>query len=308
MVNSRSRSIVIFLASLGFLFLACNLPGVSTASDPTEIIEPGVETATEDSLPTPDVAGSEIAATQTPEVAPTLTPAPTEVVPQVTAQVNANCRTGPSTVFDPYGFLLAGESAALVGRTNDSSWYQVQLEGLSASCWISASIIDINVDPETLPVIASPPTPTPSPGSIGGVFWRDRCLFTGGEGGEPVVLGLGCIMYGPNPEDFGANAVFDDFEEGFAGVTLHLGSGACPSTGLATTMTDVNGRYAFTGLSSGTFCVSYSALSDGNDAILIPGWPTYPVRFDAGRMQSVTLAAGENRTGVDFGWQWQFGD
>jgi len=308
MLHSRSRSMVIFLASLGFLLLACNLPRIAAATVPAEVLEPISETATEDALLTPGAAGPEITATQMPEVAPTPTPQPTEITPLVTAQVNANCRTGPGTVFDPYGFLLAGESAALVGRAADNSWYRVQLEGLSVPCWISATIIDINVDPGTLPIIASPPTPTPSPGSIGGVFWRDRCVFTGGEGGEPVVLGLGCIMYGPNPEDFGANAVFDDYDEPFAGVTLHLGTGACPSTGLAVTMTDADGRYAFTGLSAATYCVSYDALSDGNDTILIPGWPTYPVRFEAGRMQSVTLSAGENRTSVDFGWQWQFGD
>ena len=148
-------------------------------------------------------------------------------------------------------------------------------------------------------------TPTPASGTIRGVFWRDICKFTGGEAGQPVVLGQGCVQWGTSPADFGPNQVKDDFEAGWPGVTLHLGAGACPSTGLATALTNASGEYQFEGLSAGTYCVSYSPLTDGNDAILIPGDPTFPARGEGGVFVTINLLAGEVQI-VNFGYAAQF--
>jgi len=165
--------------------------------------------------------------------------------------------------------------------------------------------------PQITPVATTPPipasTPTTSPGTIHGILWHEVCRFSGGEGGEPVVLGEGCVQWGSAPEEFGPNQILDSFETGWEGVTLHLGAGACPSTGLATTITDSAGEYRFEGLEPGTYCVSYSSLTDGNDAILIPGGPTYPERGEAGYSQTVTLSSGDDKR-VDFGYAWQFYD
>jgi hypothetical protein len=157
------------------------------------------------------------------------------------------------------------------------------------------------------PGTIAPPaeTPTPGPASIFGVLWHDTCKFTGGEGGEPVVLGEGCVQYGPGAGEFGPNQVFDGYEKVWSGVTLHLGGGACPSASVATAVTDASGKYRFDGLSAGTYCVSYNPLADGNDAVLIPGGPTYPERGEDGATQTVELGAGEQKE-VNFGWAWQF--
>lgn len=153
------------------------------------------------------------------------------------------------------------------------------------------------------------PTDTPAhSASISGVLWHEICRYTGGEGGEPVVLGEGCVQWGPEVWQFGPNQVQDDFEVGWVGVTMRLGGGSCPSVGLATTDTDADGRYLFKDLEAGTYCVSYSALEDGNDAILIPGGPTFPERGDGGYWREVELSSREERNGVDFGFAWQFYD
>jgi hypothetical protein len=149
------------------------------------------------------------------------------------------------------------------------------------------------------------PEPTPGPGVIRGILWHDICQFTGGEGGELPVLGEGCVRWGTHVEQFGPNQEQDDFETGWAGVTLHLGAGACPASGLAVAVTDSEGRYQFGNLAAGTYCVSYDPLADGNDSILIPGGPTYPIRGEAGLAQTVLLAAGETKD-VNFGFAWQF--
>jgi hypothetical protein len=147
----------------------------------------------------------------------------------------------------------------------------------------------------------------PPTGIIQGMLWHEICEFTGGEAGEAVVLGKGCVQWGENPGDFGPNQVRDEFESGWPGVLIHLGAGACPSTGLADMRTTVDGSYVFANLEAGTYCVSYSPTADGNDSVLIPGGPTFPSRDESGVAQTVDVAAGEIKQ-VDFGYAWQFYD
>jgi len=100
--------------------------------------------------------------------------------------------------------------------------------------------------------------------------------------------------------------VYDAFETGWAGVTLHIGTGACPSTGFGTAVTDASGAYGFYVLPAGTYCVSYSPLTDGNDTILIPGGATFPQRGNLGLSQTVVVPMGTNVTGINFGYAFQF--
>ena len=170
----------------------------------------------------------------------------------------------------------------------------------------------------TLPQDTPPPTagatqapaPTATPtiglGTIRGVLWHEICEFTGGQAGEPLVLGRGCVQWGDGAAEFGPNQLQDGFETGWEGVTIHLGAGACPSTGLDTAVTDGTGAYAFEGLIPGVYCVSYSNLGDGNDTILIPGAPTFPERGEGGFEREVDLSTGGHATGVDFGYAFQF--
>ena len=142
--------------------------------------------------------------------------------------------------------------------------------------------------------------------SIGGVLWHEICEFTGGVAGEPLVLGLGCVQYGEGAGEWGPNQIYDIYEIGWEGVTLHLGAGACPSSGLATALSDATGEFVFHGLNPGTYCVSYDNLSDGNDLILIPGGPTFPLRGEAGLEQTVELSSGASVTDINFGYAFQF--
>jgi len=216
--------------------------------------------------------------------------------------MNANCRRGPSTGADEYAYLLKGQSALAQGWNENPAlpWFLIDVDDKPDPCWISGSTLEFAFDPGILPFVAPPP------GSIAGEVWHDICEFTGGQGGEPLVLGLGCAE-GLGPNEMRANGVHDGFEDGFAGVTIHLGSGACPSTGLATTITDANGQYAFPGLTTGTYCVSFNALTDGNDSILIPGGLTYPTVGGTPQV-TATLLISQNMIGVAFGWMWQFGN
>lgn len=138
--------------------------------------------------------------------------------------------------------------------------------------------------------------------SISGIVWHDLCAVPDGPV-DPSDIPPGCLLFG---DALGANGTLDTGEPGIGGITLHLGNGACPSTGLSTTSTAPDGSYAFTGLAAGTYCISVDALNDGNDLVLIPGGWTYPARGDNPQYTTQALSPGENVTGVNFGWDYQF--
>ncbi|MBN1978594.1 MAG: hypothetical protein JW918_14445 [Anaerolineae bacterium] len=142
------------------------------------------------------------------------------------------------------------------------------------------------------------PTEAPTQGSIGGKVWHDLCKVPYETVATPPE---GCVRL----PDGGivANGLLEGGEPGLAGVVVELGSGACPSTGLATANTDADGMYTFAGLAAGTYCVSVNALSATNEVILIPGGWTYP---NAEGSATVTIGAGEDRLDVNFGWDYQF--
>ncbi|MFQ5420462.1 MAG: Ig-like domain-containing protein, partial [Anaerolineae bacterium] len=106
-----------------------------------------------------------------PETTPTptftITPSPTACVPMATAVLNANVRWGPGLIYDPpVAALSAGESAPIVGKNSDASWWRIDLNPNAATqFWVADSVVDINCGQAEVPVVATPvpPTFTPTP-------------------------------------------------------------------------------------------------------------------------------------------------
>src|SRR4030066_84593 len=53
----------------------------------------------------------------------------------------------------------------------------------------------------------------------------------------------------------GASGLLGGGEAGLPGAVVWVGSGACPTAGLASATTAGDGSYQFTGLGAGTYCV-----------------------------------------------------
>jgi CSLREA domain-containing protein len=138
-------------------------------------------------------------------------------------------------------------------------------------------------------------------GSIGGTVWRELCALP--DGPLPATPPPGCIPIGDNYE---ANGILEAGEPGIAGVHVRLGEGACPAVGAGLATTDAGGLYEFTGLAAGTYCVSIDALSGDNVPVLIPGGWSFPVREVTVAQAEIALGAGEIRSDVNFGWDFQF--
>jgi hypothetical protein len=140
------------------------------------------------------------------------------------------------------------------------------------------------------------------PPGIGGMVWHDECGLPE-HGPFPITPPPGCIDDGVG--GYIANGVIDPGETGIGGVTLNLGAGACPSTGLDTAVTNASGYYSFGSLADGTFCISVDSLADGNDAVIIPGGWSNPASSDSLVSHEITVAGG-TAPEANFGWDWQF--
>jgi len=137
-------------------------------------------------------------------------------------------------------------------------------------------------------------------GSISGLLWHDYCALA------PDGAWLGnCVQVDP-VRGWTANGVRETGEEGIGGVTIRLLPGACASGNpavLASSVTAADGSYSFPTLAAGTYCVSMNAAEPGNQALLLPGDWSYP--RPGIWYQEILLGAGEQRTSVNFGWDYQ---
>jgi hypothetical protein len=151
-----------------------------------------------------------------------------------------------------------------------------------------------NLDGEASEPTISPTatsTPVPSLGSISGLVWEDLCEnFSQGD-----ELPVGCVEF--DDPDFVGNGVLEAGEVGIASALVSLGKGVCPSGGLATTTTDGNGKFNFTDLEAGVYCVT------ATDPINTMGLWTYPKDGEGegvGHM-TITVKSGDRVENVNFG-------
>jgi uncharacterized protein YraI len=115
--------------------------------------------------------------------------------PTVTANTPVNVRSGPSTDFPILGGLQAGESAEVVGKNQDGSWWAIDIPTSYAADgigWVSAAFVTASNTDSVQPI----PTPTP-PANIqppeGGagslVLVKETLNVYAGPGKEFDVLG-----------------------------------------------------------------------------------------------------------------------
>lgn len=88
---------------------------------------------------------------------------PTPVALVATAIQNANCRSGPGSLYDVLTSVLQGVEMPIVGRNQESTWWAVQAPGLIAHCWVWGQSVEIEGDPGLAPILAAPPLPSATP-------------------------------------------------------------------------------------------------------------------------------------------------
>ena len=138
--------------------------------------------------------------------------------------------------------------------------------------------------------------------SVFGQVWSDLCVYHQGDP-APDPLPQGCVN-----DSFGIHGdkVKQPGEPGIAGVVVDIGPGDCPSAGLATATTDVNGYYNFNGLAAGKYCLRIDPdHGSSNESVLLPGqWTVIPSGHEGMSFRPITLVANQTLPGQDFGWDY----
>jgi len=150
----------------------------------------------------------------------------------------------------------------------------------------------------------SVPGPLPEEaGSITGWVWHDVCEGDWAPASPSNNLPPGCIADFSSGTVIHGDGVPDPHEPGIVGVVMDLGKGPCPSTGLAETLTSpVDMSFRFDGLGPGTYCISADPARWSNQSVLRDGFWTYPFASQGPVWATVTIGRGENRFGIEFGW------
>lgn len=174
-MNKRFWILVLVVVLTGLIVTACG-------NEPTPSQVAAVPTNTPPPPPPTDTSTPEPTATMmpSPTSAPTDTPAPptptateaSQSPPSVTAvEGNVNLRLGPDTGFEAVGLLEAGSSLEIIGRNEDSSWFQVTTD--EGPRWIAAEVTEAQNVSDAIPVVepdeevavqpTDPPPPTATP-------------------------------------------------------------------------------------------------------------------------------------------------
>ena len=107
------------------------------------------------------------AATAEPTTSSAPTDAPLTATPDVTATPSAamvspttqdvNCRFGPSIDYAAIDALLVGDTVPIIGRTADSTWWQVEGPRYgNADCFVAANVTQTSGDLSNVPVVSAP--------------------------------------------------------------------------------------------------------------------------------------------------------
>jgi len=195
-----SYKVIGIMILLSLVLSACNFPGFGDEEEADDI------KATETSLAqTLDAMNASPTATEVsaapvtpgtpsptlPAAAPTTPPPPpTTGVPTIQADVDTNCRQGPSTLYPVLGYLLVGQTSTVQGRHASSSnpwWFIENPKKPGQYCWVWGQTTRVTGDTSMLPVITPPPPPTLTPTS-GAVSIAASFVTVHNCGGNPTAI------------------------------------------------------------------------------------------------------------------------
>lgn len=159
----NKRNILLFVLALSLVLASCNLPTSNggTAGDIAATATSFALTVQAGGVPQGQVA-LDITGTSTSTPIPLSTA--TTCSPTVSANTDVNVRTGPGTVYDIVGYVPQGGTAPVDGKSADGTWWYIQFPaGPGGHGWMAGSVTTATCIPQSLAVIAAPPTPTPLP-------------------------------------------------------------------------------------------------------------------------------------------------
>lgn len=114
----------------------------------TAVTEPTSAVPADDYGPTPDASA-----------AVAILPTPAQGTPSAVADINLYVRSGPGLNYPVYGALLGGESASVVGKSQDGQWWTVGVPvAPTGQGWVPAALVSAS-NTESVQVVQAPPLP-----------------------------------------------------------------------------------------------------------------------------------------------------
>jgi len=162
----RHRFVGLLVLLLMLSSLACNAVGDDGGDGNSGLLLPTVATTAVSTSPpiviaaTATLIGGETAVS-------TSIPRPTPFVddgsPRMTVYGDLNIRSGPSIDYPRTTFLLAGESAIIIGKDSAAVWWKIECppravkKGITTNCWISGRPRYSNaIHTEAVPEVSAP--------------------------------------------------------------------------------------------------------------------------------------------------------
>ena len=152
-MNMRNTLFVIALMLLVLALSACGAAATATPTPkPTVVASPTAP-------PTPTLPP-----TPTPIPPTPVPPTPTPIPPQATTKQQVNVRQGPGTNFPIAGKMPTNTSAVILGKNDNSQWFQVAFPDAAHPGWVASAFVTVTGSIDQLPVVAVAPPPTATPG------------------------------------------------------------------------------------------------------------------------------------------------
>jgi hypothetical protein len=183
------------------------------------------------------------------------------------------CYRGPDPGFEVVSALKANQEISLVG-ISEKGTYAVADNPIypGVNCWVRIDHLTVaNEVKVLLPTITDPafPTKTPTPtekpapptattkpgGTISGVVWKDNNGDGERQKGE---------------------------SDGIGGLTVYLGQGACSSSGYRQSTTGGSGKFTFSSLPAGTYCLSVNVTPTCGGYTVATTATAYTINLSAG--------------------------
>ncbi len=152
------------------LIAGCNRPGQESPTE-TPSSDQVLQTAqaiAEATLAAVTPTPTRVPATETPAL-PSETPTPdftaTPSSPIITADYNANIRQGPGENYEVIDVILGGAQGNVTGRYDNTpigTWWYIERIGGGLNGWVWSGAVSVSGNASGVPVLALPPTSTPT--------------------------------------------------------------------------------------------------------------------------------------------------
>jgi hypothetical protein len=233
MFKKKDAILLLEIILITVLIIACNRPTQDATPTPdlnaagtiaAQTIEAQRATLTAQNIENPvpttaqPIESTEVASS-TPSQIPT-SPQKTQEPPQpvdpiISANVETNCRVGPSPNYDIIGYILVGQESTVHGKNSSNNWWYIKNpKNPNQFCWVWGETTLVTGDTSTLPIITPPPLPTTpavsyqvSFSNIHNCSGNATVVFQIGNDGDVGFrsaglsikdLGSGTVIYGPD--------------------------------------------------------------------------------------------------------------